>query len=236
MDGCDQCRVQAAGVQTPRNLSADWTRPEPTPVGPVSRTRPQPAHWLPLLILTVGGLGAGCTHPPLILPDASDLLVTSARNQMSPQAPTREISGERLADVPPGARCVVETTDSNPLRVVSGTVLMTSPSELVLRDGVVRRLDQRRLTAAAEESSTRHPTGPSPDWKLRDAIEEQRFEELRLRAIEIKRVSVYEAVQTSWKRLSEQPPDTADTSPETGVEGQPNPPGPQGWRPAKRGN
>lgn len=187
-------------------------------------------------------MSVGCTHPPVVVPDAADMLTTLARNQVSSQGPTRELAGDRLEDVPQGSRCVVETTDSNPLRVVSGTVLMVSPVELVLREGTVRRLDRRRLDDSANSESL---NGINPDLRLREAIEEQRFEELRLAVSEIRRVSVYEAPQGSWTRLSEgdQPRGTAPgdgsrpgrgaaasattaDEPEIDLEG---------WRPANRG-
>ncbi|MFM8286549.1 MAG: hypothetical protein ACKOGA_07460 [Planctomycetaceae bacterium] len=187
-------------------------------------------------------LSAGCTHPPVVLPDAADMLTTLARNQVSSQGPTRELPASRLDEVPQGSRCVVETTDSNPLRVVSGTVLLVSPVELVLREGTVRRLNQRRLEDAVESGTTK---GRKTEERLREAIEEQRFEELRLAVSEVRRVSVYEVPQANWKRLSEGEPPRGNSSAagarpgKTAAGTDPDEQEPEidleGWRPANRG-
>ncbi|MCY2965764.1 MAG: hypothetical protein NT069_19400 [Planctomycetota bacterium] len=162
-----------------------------------------------LFWLLMAVTGVGCATAPVVQnrQDAAEHLTAAARGQVSPRPPDYTLRGDQADAMPQGSRCVITTTDADPVRVITATVLKVDGSQVHLRTGVTRTLSREWEREGVSDyldtaASKMHPKG---------FVVETRFENLRLPLSEIQHVDVFlNSAQASWKRKEE------------------------GWRPANR--
>jgi hypothetical protein len=143
------------------------------------------------------GAVSGCAAlaPPAPQASAASHLLEAARAKIGNRYPSYSLRGDQANAMPQGSRCVIETNDSDPVRVVTGTVLRLDGDTVVLRDGVERRLSRDWELAAM--------TGDQREAE-RHRVQERVFAELRLPLTEIRGVDVYlNAEQTNWTRMDD---------------------------------
>jgi hypothetical protein len=147
------------------------------------------------LLLWAGVSGCAALAPPTPQASAASHLIEAARTKLANRPPSYSLRGDQADAMPQGSRCVIETNDVDPVRVVTGTVLRFDGETVVLRDGVERRLSRDWELAAMtgdEREAERHQT------------QERVFAELRLPLKEIRGVDVYlNAEQANWTRMDD---------------------------------
>lgn len=147
--------------------------------------------------LFLWGAVSGCAAlaPPTPQASAASHLLEAARGKIGNRTPSYSLRGDQANAMPQGSRCVIETNDIDPVRVVTGTVLRLDGEVVVLRDGVERRLSRDWELAAMtgdQREADRHP------------MQERVFAELRLPLSEIRGVDVYlNAEQANWTRMDD---------------------------------
>jgi hypothetical protein len=147
------------------------------------------------LLLWVGVSGCAALAPPAPQASASNHLVEAARAKLANRPPSYSLRDDQADAMPQGSRCVIETNDVDPVRVVTGTVLRFDGATVVLRDGVERRLSRDWELAAM--------TGDQREAD-RHRMQERTFAELRLPLNEIRGVDVYlNAEQSNWTRMDD---------------------------------
>ncbi len=165
---------------------------------------PKLLFWLLLAVTEVG-----CATGPVVQnrQDAAEHLTAAARGQVSPRPPDYTLRGDQADAMPQGSRCVIETTDADPVRVITATVLKVDGSHALLRTGVTRTLSREwELDGRGD-----YPDTAPSEMHPKGLVVETRFENLQLPLSEIQHVDVFlNSAQASWQRNGE------------------------GWRPANR--
>ena len=147
------------------------------------------------VLLWVGMSGCAALTPPAPQASAANHLLEAARAKMANRPPSYSLRGDQANAMPQGSRCVIETSDLDPVRVVTGTVLRLDGESVVLRDGIERRLSRDWELAAM--------TGDQREAD-RNQMQERVFAELRLPLGEIRAVEVYlNAEQSNWTRMDD---------------------------------
>ena len=147
------------------------------------------------VLLWVGVSGCAALAPPAPQASAASHLLEAARTKMANRSPSYSLRGDQADAMPQGSRCVIETNDIDPVRVVTGTVLRFDGETVVLRDGIERRLSRDWELAAM--------TGDKHEAD-RNQVQERMFSELRVPLGEIRGVDVYlNAEQSNWTRMDD---------------------------------
>ncbi len=147
--------------------------------------------------LLLWGVVSGCAAlaPPPPQASAISHLLEAARAKIGNRSPSYSLRGDQADAMPQGSRCVIETNDVDPVRVVTGTVLRLDGEVVILRDGVERRLARDWELAAMtgdQREADQHP------------MLERGFAELRLPLSEIRGLDVYlNAEQANWTRMDD---------------------------------